>query len=273
MSLCLEVDEVDKHYSVGQSVIETLRKITFNVTHKEFVCIIGPSGCGKSTLLRLIAGLDTPSRGEIRFHGENIRHPHHKISMIFQGFALFPWRNTIENIEFGLEVQGIERKERRESAIAFAEMVGLEGYEHLYPKQLSGGMKQRVGLARALAVDPDLVLMDEAFSSLDEFTAQVLRNEVADLWAETGKTFVLATHNLGEALELADRILVLSARPAKVKNNIPIELSRPRNKHDAQFTKVQRELFDSLREELKATLIRRKLKKVHEAHNIDDIEA
>jgi NitT/TauT family transport system ATP-binding protein len=269
----LEVVNVTKHYIQGRERIHALDNINFSVHDKEFVCIIGPSGCGKSTLLKIIAGLDFPTSGEIRFKGETITEPHPKISMIFQSFALFPWRTVLENVEFGLEVQGVPKDERRKIALEFLETVGLKGYEGCYPKELSGGMKQRVGIARALAVDPEVVLMDEAFSAIDEFTAGILRSEVAELWEENEKTFILVTHNLSEAIELADRIVVLTARPAKVKDLITVDLKRPRDRSDPEFVKYQRELFEKLKEELENTIIRHKLRKVHEQHKIEDIEA
>lgn len=272
MTRCLEVIDVTKNYPLSEHNLAALDKVSFHVHDQEFVCIIGPSGCGKSTLLKMIAGLDKPTAGEIRLHGERITHPHPKISMVFQSFALFPWRNVIQNIEYGLEVQGTPKPERRKIATELIELVGLKGYEDNFPKQLSGGMKQRVGLARALAVDPEIVLMDEPFCALDEFTAQTLRSEVADLWKDTGKTFVLVTHNLTEAIELADRIVVMSARPGKVKNLMTIDLKRPRNKSNINFVKCQKALFDLLREELDNTMMRHRLKAIHDHHAIEDIE-
>src|SRR2546422_548444 len=177
----------------------------------------------------MIAGLDKPSSGQVNFRGPIVNQPHPKISMVFQTFALFPWRTVVENVEFGLEAQGRSRKDRATIAADLIEMVGLKGSENLFPKQLSGGMKQRVGIARALAIDPEVVLMDEAFSAIDEFTAEALREEVAEIHASTKKTFLLVTHNLPEAIELADRILVLTARPAKIKSIVDIEIDRPRN--------------------------------------------
>ncbi|RLI04571.1 nitrate ABC transporter ATP-binding protein [Candidatus Bathyarchaeota archaeon] len=273
MIKCLEVEKVVKHHHQNGRHVPTLDEITFDVHNKEFICIIGPSGCGKSTLLKIIAGLDLPTSGRVKFRGEIIRGPHPKISMVFQSFALFPWRNVLQNIEFGLEMRGVPKTERRKIALELVELVGLKGYENAYPKELSGGMKQRVGIARALAVDPEIVLMDEAFSAIDEFTAQVLRSEVLELWEETEKTFILVTHNLTEALELADRILVLSAKPAKIKHNYHVNLKRPRNRTEPKFLKCQKELFQILKDELKNTIVRHKLKAIHEHHKIEDMEA
>jgi NitT/TauT family transport system ATP-binding protein len=273
ISRCLEVEKVVKHYSHNGRHVPALDEVTFHVHRKEFICIIGPSGCGKSTLLKIIAGLDKPTSGEVRFQGETVKEPHPKISMVFQSFALFPWRTVLQNIEFGLEMRGMPKAERRRIALELVELVGLKGYENAYPRELSGGMKQRVGIARALAVDPEIVLMDEAFSAIDEFTAQVLRSEVLELWEETEKTFILVTHNLTEALEMADRIIVLSTRPAKVKHEYHVSLKRPRNRSDSKFLKCQKELFNILRSELEHTIVRHKLKAIHEHFKIEDMES
>jgi len=246
--------------------------VTFDVDHGEFVSIVGPSGCGKSTLLKIMAGLDSPSSGEVRVKGDPICGPHSKIGMVFQAFGLFPWRTVIENVEYGLEMRSVRKSERRGIARHYLEMVGLEGYEHMYPKQLSGGMKQRVGIARALAVEPEIVLMDEAFSAIDEVTAEVLREEVASIHKETGKTFVLVTHNLPEAIELADKVVVLSSRPAKVKRIFPVELNRPRDRAHATFIHMHRDILHLLKEELEHTLLRHKLKNVKELTDLHDME-
>jgi NitT/TauT family transport system ATP-binding protein len=272
MSKCLEVEKITKHYHHDGSRVHALDDITFDVHHKEFVCIIGPSGCGKSTLLKIIAGLDKPTYGEVRLLGEPVLKPHPKVGMVFQSFGLYPWRTVSQNIEFGLETQGVPKEERRRVSDELVDLIGLRGHENSYPRALSGGMKQRVGIARALAVNPEVVLMDEAFSAVDEFTAQVLRSEVAELWEETGKTFILVTHNLTEAVEMADRVIVLSARPAKLKDAFHVPLKRPRNRADRKFMKCQKDLFSLLRNELENTIVRHKLRTIHEHRHIDDIE-
>jgi len=268
----VELSNVTKVYSDPPQLITALHDISFQVNQGEFLCIVGPSGCGKSTLLRMIAGLDTPSSGEIRFKGDLVTAPHPKISMVFQTFALLPWRTVIENVEFGLEVQGLGRKERRIISHELLEMVGLRESENLYPKQLSGGMKQRVGIARALAVDPEVVLMDEAFSAIDEFTAEALREEVAEIHAETQKTFLLVTHNLPEAIELADRILVLSSRPARIKSIVPIELERPRSPTGSEFVSIHRDIFALLQAELENSIMRHRLSELKELQKLRDLE-
>lgn len=269
----LNVSNVEKHYHTGDEIIKALDKVSFHIPDRELVAIVGPSGCGKSTLLRIIAGLDRPTAGNVWLRHEQITKPHPKIGMIFQSFELFPWRNVLQNVEYGLEVQGVPKANRRQTASRLLQLVGLKGYERCYPKDLSGGMQQRVGIARALAVEPEVVLMDEAFSSLDEFTAQTLRDEVVELWKETGKTFILVTHNLSEAVEMADRIVVLSARPGKVKDTFPISLKRPRNRLDKSFVRFYRTIFNLLRQELENTLVKQQLRRIHERSQIPDIES
>ena len=268
----VELDNVSKFYDVGRK-LHALHEVSFGVGQGEFVSIVGPSGCGKSTLLKIIAGLDKPSSGEVKFRGGAIDGPHSKISLVFQAFGLFPWRTVLENVEYGLEMQRVPKQQRREQARDYLGMVGLTGYEHMYPKQLSGGMRQRVGIARALAVEPEVVLMDEAFSAIDEVTAEVLRDEVAQIHKHTGKTFVLVTHNLSEAIELADKVVVLSSRPAKVKKILPISLDRPRDRTHALFVHLHRDILHLLKEELENTFIRHKLKEISELQSLHDIEA
>jgi NitT/TauT family transport system ATP-binding protein len=268
----VELDNVSKFYDQGRR-LHALHEVSFGVGEGEFVSIVGPSGCGKSTLLKIIAGLDKPTSGEVKFRGGPICGPHSKISLVFQAFGLFPWRTVLDNVEYGLEMQGVPKQERRRQARDYLEMVGLAGYEQMYPKQLSGGMRQRVGIARALAVEPEVVLMDEAFSAIDEVTAEVLRDEVTEIHKQTGKTFVLVTHNLSEAIELADKVVVLSSRPAKVKKIMPISLDRPRDRTHTLFVHMHRDILHLLKEELENTFIRHKLKEISELQSIHDMES
>lgn len=229
----LQVQEVSKIFDAGEHKIKALESISFDIFPHEFLCIVGPSGCGKSTLLRILDGLDSASTGNVLFKGEPITAPSPKISMIFQTFALLPWKNVRENIELGLEVQGLALRERHDRAAKYIEAVGLSGFEGAYPRELSGGMKQRVGIARALVVEPEVLLMDEPFSSLDELTADTLRREVLEIWREPAKvtdTFIMVTHNVHEAVFMADRILILSARPGRVVADITVDLPHPRKK-------------------------------------------
>ena len=268
----VELDNVTKFYD-AQEKLHALHEVSFGIERGEFVSIVGPSGCGKSTLLKIMAGLDLPSSGEVRFQGGPVRGPHSKISMVFQAFGLFPWRTVLENVEYGLEMRKTAKKERVEISTQYVDMVGLGGYEHMYPKQLSGGMKQRVGIARALAVNPEVVLMDEAFSAIDEVTADVLREEVSEIHKELGKTFVLVTHNLSEALELSDKVVVLSSRPAKVKQIFPVDLERPRDPTHSSFIHMHKDILHLLKEELENTMIRHKLKGISELQKLHDMEA
>jgi NitT/TauT family transport system ATP-binding protein len=271
MDAHMQLDNVTKFYD-SQEKLHALHEVSFGIERGEFVCIVGPSGCGKSTLLKIMAGLDVPSSGEVRFEGGAVREPHAKISMVFQSFGLFPWRTVLENVEYGLEMRKTPKQERRELSEQYLEMVGLAGYAGMYPKQLSGGMKQRVGIARALAVEPEVVLMDEAFSAIDEVTADVLREEVSEIHKETGKTFVLVTHNLSEAIELGDKVVVLSSRPAKVKKIFPIKLDRPRDRTHSMFVHMHSDILHLLKEELENTIIRHKLKGIRELRMLHDME-
>ncbi len=267
----VELENVSKFYEAEEK-LHALHEVSFGIDSGEFVCIVGPSGCGKSTLLKIMAGLDKPSSGEVRFNGGPVRGPNDKISMVFQAFGLFPWRTVLENVEYGLEMRKAPKQERRRVSREYLDMVGLAGYEHMYPKQLSGGMKQRVGIARALAIEPEVVLMDEAFSAIDEVTAEVLREEVTALHKQTGKTFVLVTHNLSEAIELADKVVVLSSRPAKVKKILPVSLQRPRDHTHSLFVHMHRDILHLLKEELENTLIRHRLKGIKELQELSNIE-
>ena len=268
----VELDNVSKFYEAGRR-LHALHEVSFGVEEGEFVSIVGPSGCGKSTLLKIIAGLDKPSSGEVRFRGGTICGPHSKISLVFQTFGLFPWRTVLENVEYGLEMQRVSKQKRQQLARDYLGLVGLTGYEHMYPKQLSGGMRQRVGIARALAVEPEVVLMDEAFSAIDEVTAEVLRDEVAEIHRQTGKTFVLVTHNLSEAIELADKVVVLSSRPAKVKKIMPISLDRPRDRTHTMFVHMHMDILHLLKEELENTFIRHRLKGINQLQSMHDMES
>jgi NitT/TauT family transport system ATP-binding protein len=268
----VELDNVTKFYD-AQEHLHALHEVSFNIERGEFISIVGPSGCGKSTLLKIMAGLDAPSSGEVRLQGGPVKGPHSKISMVFQAFGLFPWRNVLNNVSYGLEMRKTPKKEREDIARQYLEMVGLTGYEHMYPKQLSGGMKQRVGIARALAVEPEVVLMDEAFSAIDEVTAEILREEVTEIHNETRKTFVLVTHNLSEALELSDKVVVLSSRPAKVKKIFTVDMERPRDRMHSSFIHMHSSILHLLKEELENTIIRHKLRGIPEIQSLHDMEA
>jgi len=230
----LEVRDVKKTFPLEKSLITVLEDVSFSVDRDEFVCLVGPSGCGKSTMLRIIAGLEKADSGEILFHGHPQTLPNPKITMIFQLFGLLPWKTALENVEVPLEVHGMKKESRVEIARSYLRMVGLEGFENTYPHDLSGGMKQRVGIARALALQPEVLLMDEPFSSLDELTAKTLRELVLEIWRDPSlptNTFVMVSHNVEEAVYMADRVLVMSPRPGKVVGEVKVNLPRPRTQY------------------------------------------
>src|SRR6516225_2918098 len=222
-----------------------LEKVDLTIRAGEMVGLLGRSGSGKSTLLRIIAGLIAPSSGEAKCRGEAIKGPPNGVSMVFQSFALFPWLTVLQNVELGLEALGVESTERRKRALAAIDLIGLDGFESAYPKELSGGMRQRVGFARALVVHPDLLLMDEPFSALDVLTAETLRTDLVDLWIEGRlpiKSVLMVTHNIEEAVLMCDRILVFSSNPGRVAAEYKVDLPHPRNRLDPAF----RQLVDTL---------------------------
>jgi NitT/TauT family transport system ATP-binding protein len=230
----IEVEKVSKSFVFEKSKILVLNNVSFSVGKDEFLCLVGPSGCGKSTLLRIIAGLEKPDQGRILFNGQSIEAPSPKIAMVFQLFGLLPWKTALENIEVPLEVVGIAKQIRIQIAQEYLRMVGLESFENTYPHDLSGGMKQRVGIARALALKPEVLLMDEPFSSLDELTAKTLRELVLSIWREPvlpTNSFIMVSHNVEEAVFMADRIIVMSPRPGKVIGEIRVDIPRPRSEH------------------------------------------
>jgi NitT/TauT family transport system ATP-binding protein len=222
------------HFFIGDDgrKIHALDNITFEVRAGEFFTILGPSGCGKSTLLRILAGIIPQSGGRVVFSDTEAQK---SISMVFQSFALFPWLTVKENVEFGLKMLNLPAEEIKILAKEHIQEIGLEGFENLYPKDLSGGMKQRVGIARALAISPKILLMDEPFSSLDAFTAEKLRQEVLNLWIKDKMTVIMVTHLVDEAVEMSDKILVMTPRPGKVEAIVPVSLPRPRSKRSTEF--------------------------------------
>jgi NitT/TauT family transport system ATP-binding protein len=212
----------------------------------EIVGLLGRSGSGKSTLLRIVSGLLAPTAGDVIWRGEKLTGPAEGVAMVFQSFALFPWLTVQENVELGLEAQGVARAEREKRAEEAIDLIGLGGYEGAYPKEMSGGMRQRVGLARALVVHPDLLLMDEPFSALDVLTAETLRTDLIDLWMEDKlpvKSVLMVTHNIEEAVLMCDRILVFSSNPGRVAQELRVPFAHPRNRHDAAFRKFVDDIY------------------------------
>jgi len=239
MSL-ITVAQVSKHFLLpdGQGQFTVLSDVNLEVRAGEVVALLGRSGSGKSTLLRIMCGLISPSEGEVRSHGVPLRGVNPGLAMVFQSFALLPWLTVVDNVELGLVARHVAREERRRRAIKAIDVVGLDGFENAYPKELSGGMKQRVGLARALVLEPEVLFMDEPFSALDVLTAENLRGEIDDLWnadSFPSKSILIVTHNIEEAVFLADRVVILGANPGRVRGEIQVNLPRPHDRNDPRF--------------------------------------
>jgi len=246
----LRLSGVSRSFPTPRGTLVALENINLEVSEGEFLCLVGPSGCGKSTLLNLMAGLDQPTSGEIWMDGRRIKGPGTDRLVIFQELGLFPWLTVQENVEFGLRMQGLPKRERRARSQQYLRLVHLSGFETSYVHQLSGGMKQRVALARSLVTEPDVLLMDEPFAALDAQTRDLLHEELARLWAETGKTIVFVTHNVREAVRLGGRVILLTFRPGRIKSQFIITLPRPRHLEDPELALTAREVLAQLKEEI-----------------------
>jgi NitT/TauT family transport system ATP-binding protein len=248
MALSLVLSDISKSFSLhsGLERLNVLEGINLNVAKGQFFSIVGPSGCGKSTLLKIIAGLENATSGSIILDGKNILTRDPRIGLIFQEFALFPWRTAVENIEIGLEFQKTTKSIRRIKAMQFISAFGLLGFENHYPHELSGGMKQRVAIARTLITNPELVLMDEPFGALDSQTRNLLQEFLLNVWTERQDTVLFVTHNVDEAVYLSDKIAVLSPRPSKIMQTIDIDLPRPRNRTGSAENQFRRTILDLL---------------------------
>ena len=251
----LRIRDVRKTYPVreasgGTRQIEILRAVNLDVEENEFISIIGASGSGKTTLLRIVAGLTQADGGTVEIDGHAVTRPGRDRSVVFQAINLFPWRNVLENVELGLEIRGESRESRRATALRFIKLVGLERHVHSFPHELSGGMQQRVGIARALATDPQLLLMDEPFGSLDAQTAEFLWDELLKIVEATRKTVLFVTHHIDEAIYLSDRIVVLGGRPAGIVDIIPVRFRKPRWSYDVRAEPEFAEIRARLREHL-----------------------
>ena len=234
----------------GGGGVLALSNIDFEVRDNEFITVIGPSGCGKTTLLRIIAGLIPYDQGEVTIDGRPVTGPGPERAVVFQNFALMPWADIMTNVSFGLEIRGTPKEQCRATAKELIKLVGLEGFERRLPKELSGGMQQRVGLARALAVNPQILLMDEPFGALDEQTRRLLQEELLSLWERERKTVVFITHSMDEAVMLGDRVMLMTPRPGRVKEMIDIPLNRPRSREvekSSTFLEVKEYLWENLR--------------------------
>lgn len=248
----LAVEHVGKRFATPQGTVTAVEDVSFSVKKGEFVSIIGPSGCGKSTLFAIIGGLLDNYEGRVLVDGHAVDGAHHDIGMVFQEESTFPWRTTIENIAFPLEVAGVPKKERLEKAAHFLDLVGLADFAHRYPSELSGGMRQRTAMARTLAFEPKILLMDEPFAALDEQTRLLLGDQVLRIWRELNQTTLLITHNITEAVQLSDRVLVMTYRPGRLKREVTIDLPRPRSSEvvgSAAFGQLVGQIWKDLREE------------------------
>jgi ABC-type nitrate/sulfonate/bicarbonate transport system ATPase subunit len=244
----LVIDQVTKIYgdSDPDNAVVALEDISFKVEHHLFCAILGHSGCGKTTLLNMAAGFDCPTSGEITIAGLPVVKPGWRNTMIFQDYALFPWMNVAENIDFGLKMKKLPIHKRQDSIQIHVDLVGLNGFEQKYPHELSGGMRQRVALARALAVRPEVLLMDEPFAALDAQTRSLMQDELVRIWEREPKTVMLVTHSIDEAIKLADQIIVMTRRPGRVKACIHVSLTRPRDEDAPDYRSLRRELRDLL---------------------------
>jgi NitT/TauT family transport system ATP-binding protein len=248
----LSVERVTKIYGEPGSAdaVIALQDVSLEISHHLFCVILGQSGCGKTTLLNMAAGFEQPTSGVISIGGYAISKPGWQNTMIFQEYALFPWMRVVENIEFGLKMKKMPLHKREEAVRLHIELVGLEGFEHRYPHELSGGMRQRVAIARALAVRPEVLLMDEPFAALDAQTRAMMQDELVRIWQREPKTVMLVTHSIDEAIKLADRVLVMTRRPGRVKACIDIDLPRPRNEDDISYLSLKKTLRELIYEEL-----------------------
>jgi ABC-type nitrate/sulfonate/bicarbonate transport system ATPase subunit len=238
----LTVRGVTKRFAVGDDEVEALAPVDLTIPQGEFVCLIGASGCGKSTLLRIIAGFEEPSTGEASINGKAITGPGSDRGMVFQDYALFPWMTVRENISFGPRQRQLPRGEIDKTTDEFVRMVGLTPFADRYPSQLSGGMKQRVAIARVLANNANILLMDEPFGALDALTREQLQHELLQIWTRTGVTTIFVTHSVEEAVLLADRVLVMSAGPGRIDSDFRIELTRPRDVSSPEFNALRRDI-------------------------------
>ena len=246
----LTVENLNKKYVSHGSVTSALVDINLRIEEGEFVCLLGPSGCGKSTLLKIIAGLIPATSGRITINGKPVSGPGPERAVVFQDYALFPWMTVRDNVEFGLEARRLPLAQRREVSSRLLKVVGLSDFAERFPHQLSGGMKQRVSIARALAVDPSLLLMDEPFGALDAQTRHLLQDELLRVWREYRKTVVFVTHSIEEAIYLSDRIVVMTARPGRVKQIVVVPEARPRDMASVDMNQRQREVRAVLSEEI-----------------------
>jgi NitT/TauT family transport system ATP-binding protein len=248
----IQLHQIRKQFVVRKQIVEAVQQTNIEIPDGQFVCLVGPSGCGKTTLLRIVAGLETPTSGTIEVARSGGNRPVN--AMIFQQESLFPWKTVWDNVEFALKMRGIDRAERRDRTQDWLSKVGLLRFAGAYPYQLSGGMKQRVSIARAFALDPEILLMDEPFAALDQQTKLLLQEELIRLWSDTGKTVIFVTHNIDEAVVLGDRVIVMTAHPGHIKDEVSVDLPRPRDpmgiRTDPRYVELTQEIWHLLRNEV-----------------------
>jgi len=248
--MSLVIKEVHKHFIRDNQKMITLENINLEIQQGEFICLLGPSGCGKSTLLNIIAGLEKATQGQVYLNHQEVKEAGPDRSMMFQDSALFPWLKVIDNVEFGMKMMGVPAKERREKALHYLKMVHLSKFQNAFVHELSGGMRQRVALARALSLDSDVLLMDEPFAALDSQTKKILQRELQKIWWKTKKTIIFVTHSVEEAVFLADRIIIMSANPGRVKKDLKISLARPKDLNNQDLAYMAERVMADLKEEV-----------------------
>ncbi|NOV02782.1 ABC transporter ATP-binding protein [Paenibacillus planticolens] len=253
----IEIRDLSKVYKGRNGDTVALQNTDLTILQNEFVCVVGPSGCGKTTLLNIIGGLEASTSGSVKVDGVEVKGPGKERGVVFQQYALFPWKTVQKNVEFGLKLRGLSKQERKEKAEHYLELVGLKDFAHAYPKELSGGMKQRVAIARAYAVQPEVLLMDEPFGALDAQTRAQLQEELLKTWQKEKKTCFFITHDVEEAVILAQRVIIMSARPGRIKEIIDIDIPYPRDqstKLDPRFISIKNEIWSKVyREYLEVT--------------------
>jgi len=248
--LSIVVKNISKSFLTKHKETHTLDHVNLEIKTGEFVCILGPSGCGKSTLLNIIAGLENASEGQIFLNDQEVKGPGPNRAMMFQEAALFPWLRVLDNVEFGMKMTGVTKEVRREKALKYLKMVHLTKFQNSFVHELSGGMKQRVALARALTLDSEVLLMDEPFAALDSQTKKILQIELQRIWLETKKTIVFVTHNVEEAVLLADRVVVMTANPGQIKSEFKIQLSRPRELENIDLAYTAAKIMKEVKDEV-----------------------
>jgi len=247
----LEVRNISKTYRSRQKDVEALDNVSFTMEEHEFCCLIGYSGCGKSTLLRIVDGLIQPTSGQLLIRGRTTDRPGLDRGMVFQQFNLLPWRTVLGNVEFGLETREMSKQDRQQRAMRYISMVGLDGFEHSYPSQLSGGMQQRVGLARALAIEPEILLMDEPLGALDAQTKETMQTEIMRIWSIEKRTVLFVTHDIEEAILLADRVIVMGQRPGRIVDIVNVDFPRPRQddlRNSVEFVRMRARVSQTLKQ-------------------------